>query len=294
MDGSQTIRAVAIGKPSRSRDIKDSSTSLQGVRPYIKGLINWLHNQGGSPDYEGTLNTYDLGKNYTIEYRECEDSDAALQKSFSGSTDLIFCMSTAVANGAVKYNSDNKSTIPIVAIVSDPKPFLDNNYVCGVSAKRPEHVPKQYKEFINQLRSKNRPYAKIYALHKDNYSPSNDAKNWLGPKKITYIASKSQDDIQDIIQNQIPPGVHGLLILPADRFFGAADDIVQWADTQRNLPTFWPIADYPDGAFGGYGFAQELCGQYLAERVAQIWTNKAVPNDPSFTQVDEDLISRKR
>jgi hypothetical protein len=297
-DGPRKIRAVAIGA-SQSKDIKDATpNTLKGVRPYIKGLINWLGASQGPPTPEQDAVSFAIGTDYYIEYRECEDTADALQASFADADGIILCMSTGVANAAVTYVTAHPSpALRVVGIVSDPRPYFDKTYMCGVSAKRPVHAPKQYAEFVKKLKKggkfdKNK---KIYALHKADYEPSKDSKNWLG-KKATYKENATTADIQtQITQIRDAGDFNGMLILPADRFFGAASNIVRWADGGTpTIPTFWSISDYPENAFGGYGFGQELCGRYLAERIAYIWTHgNAIPDDPVFTQVDEDDINWK-
>ena len=279
----KTILAVAIGKSGNSRIIKDANpASLNGTRPYIRGLINWLANQPDPPTPYDTPKTFTIGEtnDYIIDYRECDEND--LQKTFSAA-DIVLCLSTTVARGAVKYGYKT----PIVAIVSDP--FIEKfpGNVCGVSAQRPAHAQACYKQF----KRKKKKMKNVYALHKEGYDPSTIAKGWLG-KQVIPVSVNKDDDIKDIITNKIPRDADGLLILPADRFFGAADDIVQAADVGRKLPTFWSVPDWPTNSFGGCGFPQETCGQYLAERIAQIWTNYAIP-DPPFELVDESEIKSR-
>jgi len=149
-DGPRKIRAVAIGA-SPSKDIKDASpNTLKGVRPYIKGLIDWLGAPQGPPTPEQDAVSFAIGKDYFIEYRECEDTASALQASFADANDIILCMSTGVANAAVTYVDALASpgNLRVVGIVSEPKPYYDKTYMCGVSAKRPAHAPQQFAEFV--------------------------------------------------------------------------------------------------------------------------------------------------
>jgi hypothetical protein len=50
------------------------------------------------------------------------------------------------------------------------------------------------------------------------------------------------------------------------------------------------------GAFGGSGFSQEKCGQYLAERIASIWasTNHITIPNPLWKGVDEKWNEHKK
>jgi len=287
MPAQKTILAVAIGDSSKSKLIKDSTAAtLKGVRPYIKGLINWLNKQPDPPIPDNPLPKYKIGTDYIIDYRESDETQ--LQSTFTVSTDVIFCMSTTVARAAVTFTKANKiPTMPIVAVDSDPMNEHFPANVCAVSATRPQLAIRCYEEF----KKKAPGLTTIYALHKYRYGPSDDSLNWLG-KKITPVPVKPGDNIKDQIYG-IPKGSGGLLILPADRFFGAADEIVQWAEVDWQLRTFWPVPDWPTGAFGCYGFAQELCGQYLAERVASIWSNSGNIPNPRFVVIDQKWITGK-
>ena len=72
------IVAVAIGDPSNNWDFTDpldTAGKLATVRPYIKGLVDWLAAHSDPPTADDTLNVYSLGKNYIIRYRECEKKD---------------------------------------------------------------------------------------------------------------------------------------------------------------------------------------------------------------------------
>jgi hypothetical protein len=289
-----TILAVAIGKPSRSCTIKSSNdANLKLIRPYIKGVINWLEKQPDPPISDSVLPKYKIGKDYIIDYRECDERQ--LQSTFTVSNDIILCLSTTVARAAVLFTKNNKiTTRPIVAIVSD---FFSEHFpgnVCGVSAKRPDHAADCLKNLRNDFPSANQ----IYLLHKKGYSPSDAALSWLGTNgQLVPVADT--DNIKDQIYG-IPKGTGALLILPADRFFGAVDDIIQWAQVDRQLLTYWTVTDWvgsgTGGVFGGSGFSQEKCGQYLAERIASIWAssnNVTIPAQP-WKGVDEKWNEHKK
>jgi hypothetical protein len=299
MPAQKTILAVAIGCSSdKSKVIKDSSdNTLNGVRPYMKGLINWLSNQPDPPNPASSLPTYQIGdaNYYVIDYREC--TAAQLRNNFTVSPGLptsyvILCMSTTVAREAADFTRNMNPKPPIVAIVSDPfaenPPFPAN--VCGVSAKRPQHVIECYNKFVEA----DPTLTKIYALHKQGYSPSENSMRWLGGKVIPVPIGR-HDDCDDIKRkiDQIPSGPHqGLLMLPVDQFFGAADQIAIWAN-DNSMHDFWTVPDWPTGSFGGYGFPQETCGQYLAERIASIWSNNDTIPDPPWVPVDDKWIEGK-
>jgi hypothetical protein len=268
---------------------------LSGVRPYIKGLVAWLANQTDPPTPDNPLTKFNIGVDYQIDYRECDL--ASLPNVFMAAgaqADLLFCMSTSVARAADSYVKANPPTTkPIVAIVSDPfsETFGDN--VCGASASRDRLVNHALKQF----RKKNNNARNIFALHRAGYLPSTKASGWLGKKNVTLLpiadGDSIQTKIQDVLNTNPPIAKLGFLVLPADRFFGAANDIVQWTGAK---PTFWTTPDYPAGSFGGYGFAQQLCGQFLAERVASIWTaqDAGAPDpmpDPDWVMIDPQYVS---
>ena len=294
----RTILAVAIGKPGNNQTITAMPPATSLVRPYINGLISWLANQTSKPDPDpdNPLNKYNIGTDYQIDYRECDLGSLSGVFTTAGSgADLLFCMSTTVARAAYAYTT----TKPIVAIVSDPfsETFKDAN-VWGASAGRDRLV----RHALKQFRKKRTPkLTKIYALHRDGYDPSTKSIAWLGNNKVKLWPVLDTDDIKVRIQAALadPPttDVKGFLILPADRFFGAAPDIVQWTGT---TPTFWTTPDFPVNpvrSFGGYGYPQVVCGQFLAERVAGIWTSQDAPStkpiplpDPKWVLIDPKTV----
>jgi hypothetical protein len=197
----KTILAVAVGN-STDQVFDKPHPDLSTVRPYVKGLISWLANQTDPPTPDNGLPKYTIGTDYKIYYRERAVNQVpdAFKDVLTLPADLIFCMSTWVAEAADVFMKANAPSKPIVAIVS---------------------------------------------------------------------------------------------ILPADRFFGAANDIVQWTGS---MPTFWSTPDFPKGSFGGYGYEQELCGQFLAERVASIWKNQSdgasdpIP-DPKWVVIGPEYVT---
>jgi hypothetical protein len=68
----------------------------------------------------------------------------------------------------------------------------------------------------------------------------------------------------------------GLLILPADWFFAARQEITEWA-RQQQLPDFWPVTNWVIGdqksPIGGFGVSQQKCGELLGEQIAEVWKN---------------------
>lgn len=291
----KTILAIAVGKSSRELIFDQPNADLSAVRPYIKGLKDWL-GQATHTDPDDPLPRSVMGTDYRIVYRErtVDDLGSAFAGALALPTHLIFCMSTSVARAASAWTAANSPTLPIVAIVSDP--FGEASFgpnVCGASASRDRLAISGFKKFKKRGNIK-----KVYALARAGYSPSDKASAWLGKKVEDFIYVADTDDIQDAI-NHIPNVAdRGLLVLPADRFFAFADDIVQWTGS---MPTFWSAPDYPmDPSFGGYGIAQNTCGRFLAERVASIWKNEsagqtglnAIPN-PKWVAIDPDYATLK-
>lgn len=256
-----TILAVAIGETDKT--VRINSTAIpSGVRRYISGLISGLTARGKS-----------IGdaSDYVIDYREC--TAPRLETFVFNSTlraDCIFCMSTTVVRRADNFTKQHSLQTPIVGIVSDYQRESFGGNVCGVSAQRSQQARQCYEHL---LRTVVPGLNKAYVLHDPNYDPSKDSlRNITGGHHPDVVNVSSPSDIQREIGN-MPQG-SGLLLLPVDWFFGAAEHIIGWARAQKLLD-FWPVTDWvrstPPSAFGGYGAPQERCGELLAERVASVW-----------------------
>jgi len=83
-------------------------------------------------------------------------------------------------------------------------------------------------------------------------------------------------DIQTLI-GAVPPN-SGLLVLPVDLFFGAADAINAQA-AAKSLPVFWPVTDWVGPAIGGFGVPQEKCGELMGKQVQFILEHRQIPQD---------------
>jgi hypothetical protein len=271
-----TIRAVAVGNLPDQEFA--ANPNLTGVRPYITGLINWLEKQPNPPVPDSPLAKYKIGEDYVIEYRE-RDVDA-LSDAFSVDADLFFCMSTSVGDAAVDFTLQYELSTPIVVITSDVSRYPQRN-VCGVSGLRYQYASSGFDRF-----KKAANLTTVYALHRVGYPPSEKAMQALG-NKVSVVKVHDNQSLASIINSQTltMDNQHGLLVLPADRFFGAGGEIVTLADN-RGLKSFWSTPDWPPGAFGGYGYRQLLCGQFMAERVASIWSNNNRIPDPPFVTID--------
>lgn len=284
------IRAVAVGTEDVGTT-HDRVISAQGqipsyARPYINGLVNWLaltSNQKTQPRATD-VGRYVLGmgaaNNYTIEYRE--RPVASLASAFSGvssgSGHLLFCMSTSVGDAAIDFMALNLITVPMVVISSHFDNF-EQSHVCVVSAERPQLIRPCFNTFKNSAPQGTR----FHALHRQDHLPSTDALRRLGKNQVEFINPVKDDENPADVVNDItvPAGeTHGLLVLPADRFFAAADEIITRA-TAKGMMTYWTVSDenWPAGANGGFGYKQELCGRYMAERVGRVWDRGGVPPD---------------
>jgi hypothetical protein len=298
------IRAVAIGR-GQDKKFDAQNTNLDGVRPYIKGLVDWLAlapNVKANPETDGSIGQYTLGAGstgYEIEYKEREVH--LIQDAFSGAenADVLFCMSTYVGAQAAIWRDANAPTTAIVVITSDPSQFDSEAQMCGVSALRPQLASIGLRKF-----KKAQPnLTKILLLHRQNYGPSDRARKGLGSKKppIKLATVKDTEDPSVVVANlraQVPANeTHGLFVLPADRFFGWATEIQAAANASGKpgsaMKTYWTTSDWPTNSYGGYGFPQNVCGRYMAERVASIWENNLNIPDPAFVVIDPAEIKTK-
>jgi hypothetical protein len=298
----KTILAVAVGETPKEVTLNTANPDLSGVRPYIAtGLIPWLASQtrADPPQPDNNPPRYQIPGDYSIIYRERPVGNlaSAFQDNAALQADLWFCMSTSIAKAAdgVAKAQTPPWTKPIVAIVSDPfgERFGDN--FCGVSASRDRLAIRCLRQFKRRVPS----VRNIFVLHREGYGPSERARQWVGKKIVAGVVSIADSDDTQAMQNKITTGIvnstkpnKGVLVLPADRFFGVATLITQWTGA---IPTFWSTPDFPPAhpPGGGYGYSQKKCGQFMAERVAIIWKNQAdgasdpMP-DPKWVAMDQD------
>jgi hypothetical protein len=245
----QTILAIAIGDPTKSRTIT-AGTSQTGVRPYIVGLISYLSQNG-----------FALGTHYIIDYQECyEDCE-----DFSGNPNIIFCMSTPVTRKA----SNATPTIPIVGIFSEyaAEKFDKTTNVCGLGAKRIQIAREYYDKFLATV---SEDLDSVYVLHRAANTASTkalaniQAKSLSIPINVLTVTTAPNQDMKTLIDG-IPFG-SGLLVLPVDLFFGAADFI----NNEAMVPVFWPVTDWVGPGIGGYGASQLTCGELMGQQVQYI------------------------
>jgi hypothetical protein len=305
----KTIIAVAVGETASELIVNNETPDLTVVRPYIGGLVDWLKtaiaNRADPPQPDNNPPRYRIPGDYRIVYRvRPVDTPNSLETAFQDNTalqaDLWFCMSTSVAQAAdrVAKAQPPPFTKPIVAIVSDPFSETFGPNVCGVSADRTRLAIRCLRQFTKRVA----PLDNIFVLHRAGYGPSDKAQQWFG-KKIKGVASITVVSIPDTDTTmQMETKIRaiasstlankGVLVLPADRFFGVAKLITEWTGS---VPTFWSTRDFPTQAKGGWGYEQTLCGRYMAERVAIIWKNQDdgvqglnVLPDPKWEMIEQE------
>jgi hypothetical protein len=259
-----TILAVAIGNERTDEIDSQSFSTPDPVRPYIRGLVNGLTNEG-----------LDIGTAYVIKYVQRPVLSSVFPIPTTSRPDCIFAMSTTV----VKAASGSHADISIIGIVSDPQKqgFLDPvvKNVFGVSARRTQSALECYQHF--ERTAPNRP---MYVLHDPNYGPSVDALDSIrGGSHSFNVLNVTPDNIHGVI-GQRNQG-DNLLVLPVDWFFGMAKDISSSAQ-DAGVADFWSVTDWvrtgPESAFGGYGVSQQECGRVMADLVAKVLRKKTPTN----------------
>jgi hypothetical protein len=130
----------------------------------------------------------------------------------------------------------------------------------------------------------------VYVLHDKDHKPSKAALQTLPSSVKTIDVSKNIAKIPDELtrvwnKDHPDPQRTGILVLPIDRCFGAADAINDWGISHK-VPIFWPVTDWvfsttdPEpSAFGGYGVSQRYCGEVMGAKVATILQG-GTPNPP--------------
>jgi ABC-type uncharacterized transport system substrate-binding protein len=274
------ILAVAVG-PEKDVPIRAKS-DLDGVRPYIEGLIEGLGRLGRQ-----------LGTDFVIDYSQCwnehvESGDAF--KAKEKNHDLIYAMSTTVVRAARAHTTE----IPIVfSNVSDhgAERFVKKGNATGVSARRSQTAGECFERFLATVPT----LKEVCVLHKVGYDPSDRAlklvkasqKKRYKDVKIRTLEVKSHQDIKRQLsalpkRNLKKPAEMGIFVLPVDLFFGTAPMIIDLAQ-RKNHPTFFTVTDWvkPElpSALGGYGVPQHKCGELTAGHVNQIlWEGKIAGN----------------
>lgn len=207
-------------------------------------------------------------------------------------------MSTPVVKKAEAFDS----ITPIVGIFSDHagEHFDQTTNICGVNGKRIQKARDYYDCFVKTIPN----LTKVYILHRDQNTASTNSFNKIKGRgalpvpisdpPLTLKTAPGTDPSSDItaLIGTVPPGpTSGLLVLPVDVFFGAANLIFTQAKA-RLLSVAWPATDWLPPAVCAHGAAQELCGQLMGAQVAYILTNpKHIPHGAArFVDVPEDDI----
>ena len=149
----------------------------------------------------------------------------------------------------------------------------------------------------------------LYYLHLQNYGPSELAKG-----DMQGMAAQNNITLQELqvideadlatklasLPNQDANKSIGLLVLPIDFCIGEAPTqapkIIQIAQVQKKLPTFFPIPDWayqtaPTPAFGAYGVSQYYCGKFAgAFLVDQILWQNTSPGRLGITLAPDALF----
>jgi hypothetical protein len=276
------ILAVAIGNPAHSTTINTGNPPA-GIRNYINGLITYL----GNPD---TGTTYNIGTHYSIDYYECYEGDLDFTKmaahnpegANAPAPDVIFCMSTPIVRAARDYTRSTGTLTPVVGVFSDAhgEGFDQAPYnICGVNADRIRHGWHYYNTFDTNYRNLDF----IYVLHRVGNTASKAALALITAQsparfKELDVATYPGHDIVTLVKT-VPAG-SGLLVLPVDLFFGAADQI--HANVASGVPVFWPTRDFAKKANLHYGVSQLTCGKEMAKLVQYIFDNRGqLPGTPA-------------
>jgi hypothetical protein len=131
----------------------------------------------------------------------------------------------------------------------------------------------------------------VYVLHDKDHKPSGAALAALpGTVKQIDVSKKTAKipvELTRVWKKDKPdPQTTGILVLPVDRCFGAANDINGWGISNK-VPIFWPATDWVSStttdaepsALGGYGVPQWNCGSVMSAMVATILQG-GTPNPP--------------
>jgi ABC-type uncharacterized transport system substrate-binding protein len=281
-----TILAVAVG-PQKDL-LVDADFVAKGrlaeIRPYIEGLIEGLKKRGRR-----------LGADFVIEYKEREPQALDREKGMAAmmaargkaEPNLVFAMSTTALLAAKGV----KDSVPVVfPSISDYKKdgLTKGKSATGISARRSQTAGECFDRFLATVPT----LKEVRVLYKDGYGPADRALKLVQAAakkrnvKVKPVSVKSHLDIEKNLKampkrDLNKPADLGVFVLPIDFCLGAARMIVDLAQGQKNLPTFFPITDpvrKNPGALGGYGVPQRTCGELASEHVDQIlWGGGGTP-----------------
>jgi ABC-type uncharacterized transport system substrate-binding protein len=267
------ILALAVGDPKFSQTI-DRPTNLDGVRPYISGLIDRLSGLG-----------HQLGTDFVISYQQHWYDNIAKGHAFKETPkpDLIYAMSTSVLRAA----GDHTDGIPIVfpnCSNHEVEALVKAKRATGFSARRTQTAGDCFDRFLRSVPT----LKEVLILHKPDYDISDHAL-----ERITEVATKkgvkptvlcvtSHPELLETL-SKLPerrrgtPANIGVHVTPVDLLFAATPEIIDWAQRKKYLPAFFSVSDWVGksyGGFGAYGIKQYRCGEQTAPHVHQIlWVN---------------------
>jgi ABC-type uncharacterized transport system substrate-binding protein len=264
----ETILAMAVG-PRRDLII-DSMDKLDGVRPYVAGLVQGLKRR--------------LGTDYKIDYRERE-----LHQLIPGSVDaefrsdeqykLIFAMSSSVVLAAQSLSSSPPIIWPSVSDWMQDK--INRHNATGISAQRSQSAGGCLLRFLATVPT----LGTVHVLHNPEYSASIRALDLVERVAssrnviVNVLPVKSASDIKrrlGTLATRDPnlPAFEGLLPMPIDVCFSAAQMIIYDAQEKKKIPVFLPATDlvrrWLPSALGGFGVSQHRCGELAADMVEQV------------------------
>jgi ABC-type uncharacterized transport system substrate-binding protein len=258
-----------------------TTAGLGQVRPYIEGLISGL-----------TDLKRQLGTDFEIDYRELEQQDLenaetaadAFKAKPGEKNDLIFTMSTTALRAARGITESTPIVFPSVSDFKADGINLGNN-ATGVSARRSQSAGQCFERFLATVPALN----EVRCLYKPGYPPGERALklvNAAAKKQNITIktgAVRSHQDIEKAISAMTTrdlkkPADMGILVLPVDLCLSAASIIIDLAQGQKKIPTFFPVTDWVKkglpSALGAYGVPQRACGRLTGDYVDQIlWRN---------------------
>lgn len=274
----QTILAVAVGPDIPNLQITNHDYDRSVVRPYIEGLI--LGKEGI------------LGRDYIINYRQGDVQN--LDSLFADPKDVIFCMSIPVVHAARQHQRNQTIKAPIVGNVSDPheEGFDTADYICGVSANRFQTADACLQHFLDAVPS----LTDLWVYHnpdnrssnhsRDKAKPVADARRKVWHDVLVRRAADAKERMNEIPKrNTLTAPTSGIFAIPVDTNFAAAKTIIA-TQNSSNEPAWFGSPDWvADGAFGGYGASQRICGKYMAERVDFALSHKVPLPNPRWTTV---------
>ncbi len=290
----KTIVAVAVG-PQKDKLIK-SKNDLRDVRPYIMGLVDGLAKR-----------SRELGKDYVIEYRERDHkglkkgkaAKLAFAAGAGGEQHLVFAMSTTALQGAKDAGNLTPIVFPSISNLKGDKIARGNS--TGVSARRSQTAGACFERFVEAVSS----LKEVRALYKPGYPPAERALKLVTAAakkrgvKITPASVRTREELEKKLEalpkrRKEDPATLGVLVLPVDICLGAARKIIDVAQREKLIPTFFPITDCvsedANSALGGYGVAQRKCGELAADHVYKILWEDAEARKLPITEVGDDLL----